>query len=44
MIEGRNENDEDINKGERRKENLMGVTSNKNLEIGRIIEMIRRNY
>lgn len=44
MIERKNENDEDIIKDERRKENLMDVTINKNLEIGRIIEIIKRNY
>lgn len=44
MIERKNENDEDIIKDERRKDNLMDVTINKNLEIGRIIEIIKRNY
>lgn len=44
MIERKNENVEDIIKDERRKDNLMDVTINKNLEIGRIIEIIKRNY
>lgn len=34
----------DNNSKERRMENLMGVTTNKNLEIGKIIEIIKRNY
>lgn len=44
MIERKNENDEDIINDERRKDNLMDVIINKNLEIGRIIEIIKRNY
>lgn len=44
MIERKNKNDEDIIKDERRKDNLMDVTINKNLEIGKIIEIIKRNY
>ena len=44
MIERRNDADIDIIKDERRKDNLMDVTINKNLEIGRIIKIIKRNY
>lgn len=32
------------NDDERRKSNLMEVTINKNLELGKIIDIIKRNY
>lgn len=44
MLERKKTDTENKDDEERRKNNLMDVTPNKNLEIGTIIEIIKRNY